>query len=149
MKSKLQKLILAISTLICVQSAALAAPMTFESAVAEYKAGHYQSALSMFKAFSASSPSNAYVHYYIALCQHRLGHIDQARQEYQFVIQGRDAKLAPMAQAAMAQLSRAHTSGSSGSQTPAVANGTAQSSSPSQVSPGRRAKKVIEFYADW
>ncbi|MDX2107980.1 MAG: tetratricopeptide repeat protein [Candidatus Melainabacteria bacterium] len=148
MKSKLQKLILAVSALICVQSAALAAPMTFESAVAEYKAGHYQSALSMFKTFGASNPNNAYVHYYIALCQHRLGHIDQARQEYQFVVQSRDAKLGPMAQTAMAQLSRAHTSGS-GSVSQAPASGTTQGSSPSQVSSSRRAKKVIEFYADW
>jgi len=144
---KIRNLLMAASFFFVCQVSASAAPMTFESAVAEYKAGKYQSALSMFKTFSASSPSNPYVHYYIGLCQHRLGHIDQAKQEYQFVVNSRDGKLSPMAQQALSQLSGARTSGGSVSQ--GAAGQAASSGSPSQVSSSRKAKKIIEFYADW
>lgn len=146
MKSKFQKLIVAASALICFQSALFAAPMTFDSAVAEYKAGRYQSALTMFKTFSATSPNNAYVHYYAGLCQHRLGHIDQAKQEYQAVLNSRDPKLSPLAQQAIAQLSRTHASGGTVAQS---SSGTVSGGSPSQTPSGRKARKVIEFYADW
>ncbi len=119
--------------------------MTFQSAVAEYKAGKYQSALSMFKTFNASSPNNPLVHYYIGLCQHRLGHIDQAKQEYQFVVTAGDVKLRPMAQQALIQLSGTHASGGGFVSQSQAGSAT----SPSQTSSSRKAKKVIEFYADW
>lgn len=140
---KLKKLVLTATVLFGIQSGALAAPMTFEGAVADYKAGKYQSALSMFKTINASRPNNAYVRYYMGLCQHRLGHIDQAKQEYQAVISIGDTKLRPLAQQALSQLSGAHSS-SSGYSSPA-----GSSSTPSQTTSSRKVKKVIEFYADW
>mgnify|MGYP003384433100 FL=1 len=140
---KLKKLVLTATVLFGIQSGALAAPMTFEGAVADYKAGKYQSALSMFKTINASRPNNAYVRYYMGLCQHRLGHIDQAKQEYQAVISIGDTKLRPLAQQALSQLSGAHSS-SGGYSSPA-----GSASTPSQTTSSRKVKKVIEFYADW
>ncbi len=118
-----------------------AAPMTFQSAVAEYKAGKYQSALAMFKAFAKASPNNVTVHYYTALCHHALNHVEQARQEYNFVIANGEPSYKALAEKAMSRLGIAQTS-----------NATAASqnpNSPSQAVPARRAKKVIDFYADW
>ncbi len=140
---KLKKFLLTLSLLSWIQSSALAAPMTFEGAVSDYKAGKYQSALSMFKTINASRPNNAYVRYYMGLCQHRLGHIEQAKQEYQAVITIGDTKLKPLAQQALSQLSGTHTS-SSGYSSPA-----GSASTPSQTTSSRKVKKVIEFYADW
>jgi len=149
---KLQKFLLAASMIVCVQSGALAGPMTFESAVAEYKAGKYQSALPMFKSFAARSPNNALVQYYIGLCQHRLGHVEQAKQAYQIAVSARDARISPMAQSALSQISGVRTSGSSGStggSSNQIQSGGASTASPSQASSRGKAKKVIEFYADW
>lgn len=145
-KRKLSKMFLAASCLLVFANAASAGPLTFQAAVAEYKAGKYQSALSMFKQLSASSPTNALTHYWMALCQHQLGHTEQAKKEYQFVVNSGDARLKPLAEAGLGKMSGVRTSGSSTS--PATASGT-PAGSPSQTTSANKVKKIIEFYADW
>lgn len=143
-KRKLSKLLMVASCLLVFANAATAGPLTFQAAVAEYKAGKYQSALSMFKQLSASSPSNALTHYWIAVCQHQLGHIEQAKKEYQFVVNSGDPRLKPLAEAGLGKISGARTSGSTSS-----APSGAPAGSPSQTTAANKVKKVIEFYADW
>lgn len=144
-KNNLSKLASALCLSIVISGAGLsdlhAAPMTFQSAVAEYKAGKYQSALAMFKAFAKASPNNVTVHYYTALCHHALNHVEQARQEYNFVIANGEPSFKALAEKAMSRL---------GSAQPSSATAASQGpTSPSQAVPARRAKKVIDFYADW
>jgi len=121
---------------------ALAAPLTFQSAVAEYKAGKYSSALAMFKSFAQASPNNVLVHYYLAMCHHNMGHVEQARQEYNFVVARGEPSYKALAEKGLTRLTGSHnTAGSS--------NAAKDPNAPSQVAPARRAKKVIDFYADW
>lgn len=107
----LSKLLLAASCLLVFSSGVQAGPISYQTAVAEYKAGKYQSALSMFRALNASSPKNALVHYYMALCQYGLGHVEQAKQEYQIVIDSGDVRLKPLAEAGLGKMSKIRTSG--------------------------------------
>ncbi len=115
-----------------------AAPMTFQSAVAEYRAGKYSSALPMFKAFAQSSPNNIQVHYYLAMCHHRLGHVEQARQEYNFVISRGEPSFKALAEKGLTSLAGASAS-----------SGAVSSSSGSSVPSSQRAAKVMDFTATW
>ncbi len=143
---KLYKLTLTLGSSIIIGAAfvprALAEPLTFQSAVAEYKAGKYSSALVMFKAFAKASPNNVLVHYYLAMCHHNMGHVDQARQEYNFVVAKGEPSYKALAEKGLTRLT--------GSPAAAGASNASQDqNAPSQVAPARRAKKVIDFYADW
>src|SRR5271163_4365483 len=64
---------------------ALAAP-SFQEAVAQYNSGKYAQAVSSLEVVKASYPNNALVHYYMALSQQAIGHLTQAKEEYQWVI---------------------------------------------------------------
>jgi tetratricopeptide (TPR) repeat protein len=130
-----------------------AAPAGFAEGVADYNNGKYARALSTFQAFAGSYPSNALVHYYIALSQQGLGHIDQAKSEYQWVVNSRDPKLAGQAAAGLAQLSRIHTTGS-GAGSNAGSSRMPTSSPPPGGSVGQRApqgkvSKILDFWATW
>lgn len=130
----------------------LAVP-SFQDAVADYNGGHYASAVGKFEAVEASYPSNALVHYYMALSQQAVGHINQAKAEYQWVIQSRDPKLAPQAATGLAQLAGVRTTGSGGSSaSPSVhavsASGASGGGGGQKIAMGK-VKKVIEFWATW
>lgn len=81
------------------------------------------------------------VRYYLALCHHALGHVELARQDYNLVISNGDASYKALAQKALTQLGSKSSSGASTS--------SPDPNTPSQVAPARKAKKVIDFYADW
>ncbi len=146
LKKNLHKLILASSCLLLFAGQALAGPVSLQAAIAEYKAGKYQSALTMFKTVNQTSPNNAMVHYYMALCHHGLGHTEQAKQEYQAVIASGDPRLKALAQAGMGKVSGVRSSGSS---LPAKASGSSETGNSSQTTSATKVKKIIEFYADW
>ncbi len=59
----------------------------FKEAVSTYLADDYEKALSKFQTLKKSDPENARVHYYLALCQLRLGQREKAVEEYEWVIQ--------------------------------------------------------------
>ena len=124
---------------------ALAGPGSFQQAVSEYQAGKYSSALEKFKAFTASYPNNAISHYYLALCHQALGHIEQAKQEYQATVQYGDANLKQMGARGLAILGGAKTQISyAGTSTAAP---TRSNAAPSQAK--GKVRKIYEFYADW
>lgn len=150
-KPIMHKLLFALSSSIVFSGAvvvtkALAAPMTFQSAVAEYRAGKYSSALAMFKAFAQSSPNNVQVHYYLAMCHHRMGHVEQARQEYNFVIAKGEPSFKALAEKGLTSIAGA--SASSGA-VASSSGSTTGSSSSTPVPASQRAAKVMDFTATW
>jgi len=145
LKNKLNNLALALSCSIviggvCLINTVEAGSLTFQSAVAEYKAGKYQSALAMFKSFAQASPNNALVHYYLALCHHNLNHVEQARQEYNFVIAKGEPSYKALAEKGLSRL---------GGSASVSASSPSSAGSASQVPAAQRAKKVIDFSAEW
>ncbi|MBU6455537.1 MAG: hypothetical protein KGS72_27440 [Cyanobacteria bacterium REEB67] len=128
---------------------ALAAP-SFQEGMAEYNSGKYAHALGTFQTFKASYPNNALVHYYIALCQQGLGHIDQAKAEYKWVMESRDPQLAGKAAAGLSQLANVRTAGAGGASSAAVMpTAAAPGGSGSDKAPQGKVKKVIDFWATW
>ncbi len=136
---------------ISISSVVQAAP-TFQQAMADYSNGKYALALSEFQAFKVSYPNNALVHYYVALCQQALGRIDQAKLEYKWVLDSRDANLSAKAATGLAQLSSARLTGSGGSSASSSSSQAAvapvASGGGQKIAMGK-VKKVIEFWADW
>lgn len=126
-----------------------AGPPSFQQAVADYQAKRYQAALEKFKVISASYPNNALCHYYLGMTQQALGHIEQAKQEYQLSIQYGDVRLKQLGQQGLSILGGARTQ---------IAYGGGSSPAPRAFSGGSNAgatqskgkvKKIYEFYADW
>jgi tetratricopeptide (TPR) repeat protein len=131
-------------------SPALAAP-SFPQAKADYESGKYSQALATFQTLSATYPTNALVHYYMALCHQNLGHMGQARAEYQIVVSSGQPQLVPLAAKGLATLAgaRSSTSSSSGSSSSASFSAPShESSTGSKVAMGK-VKKVLEFWAEW
>lgn len=127
-----------------------AAPVSFQQAVADYTAGKYSQANAEFETYKQAYPTNAMVHYYLALCKQALGHIEGAKAEYLWVTQNGDARLRGMAQSGFDQLSKAKYSGSSSSSVAtATPSHTATSASSTPIVATAKVKKIIEFYADW
>jgi hypothetical protein len=128
---------------------AIAAP-SFQEAVADYNSGKYAHAVSTLQVVKASYPNNALVHYYLALSEQAIGHIEQAKAEYQWVIASRDPKLAPMATTGLSQLTGARTTGSGGgsSSSSATASADAPGGGGQKLAMGK-VKKVLEFWATW
>lgn len=127
-----------------------AGPPSFQQAVGDYQAKRYQAALEKFKTISSSYPNNALCHYYLAMTQQALGHIEQAKQEYQLSIQYGDARLKQLGQQGLAILGGAKTQiayGGGGSSAPQMLAGGSRSSSAPQAK--NKVKKIYEFYADW
>lgn len=129
-------------------SPALAAP-SFPQAKADYESGKYSQALATFQALSATYPTNALVHYYMALCHQNLGHMGQAKAEYQIVVSSGQPQLVPMAAKGLATLAGARSSSSTGSSSSASSSAPShESSTGSKVAMGK-VKKVLEFWAEW
>jgi tetratricopeptide (TPR) repeat protein len=153
MKKRLLSLSLSITTALLsltILTGAVTAGPSFQQGIADYKAGRYQQALNTFKTFAASYPNNALVHYYLAMSHQAVGHIAQAKQEYQAAILYGDAGLKQQATTGLNQLSKANTQ---------IAYSAPSASAPSagggRVSPGgssqpkSKVRKIYEFYADW
>ncbi|MBP9094515.1 tetratricopeptide repeat protein [bacterium] len=122
-----------------------AAP-SYSQAESEYKSGKYAQALASFQALNAAYPSNVLVHYYLALCHQNLGHMGQAKAEYQLVVASGQPQLAPLAAKGLATLSGARSGSGSASSN--------SNSSPSSSDTGvkvatAKVKKVLEFWAEW
>ncbi len=117
----------ALASLVIAALPAMSAPANlYAQAVADYNSGNYGKAAGKFETLKASYPNNALTHYYLALCRQALGHLDKAKQEYQWVSQYGDASLKGLANQGMSRLS--------GSSSPVAAG---------------KVKKILEFYADW
>ncbi|HEY9788296.1 MAG TPA: hypothetical protein V6D17_23105 [Candidatus Obscuribacterales bacterium] len=140
---KKQHLVKAFTVLICFMPAASAGPVAFQQAVADYNAGKYSQALAEFESYKAAYPTNALTRYYIALCRQALGHINQAKQEYEWVSANGDPSLKALAAQGLQRLGGVKMSGT-GSSTP---TSTAAPSAGATVT--AKVKKIIEFYADW
>ena len=140
-----------------VQSA-FAAPH-FNQAVADYNAGRYSQAAAQFESVKAAYPTNGLNRYYLALCHQALGHLDQARQEYQYVATTNDARLKALAMQGMQKLGGASRTTSTSGYNPnpaavaaanaamaAMKNGQMGSSTNPNIMP---VKKIYKFTAPW
>jgi tetratricopeptide (TPR) repeat protein len=117
---------------------------SFQQAVQDYNSGKYGRALSEFKSMEASYPNNALTHYYIALCEQTVGHLEQARAEFRWVIANGNSQLKAMATTGLNQLANAKT------QVSYAPSATASApASPTSTAPKAKVKKILEFYADW
>jgi TolA-binding protein len=141
---KLRPFTLSLCLIVAAGQRPVAAQANFQQAVQDYNTGKYGRALSEFKDIEATYPTNALTHYYIALCQQSVGHIDQARQEFQWVIANGPEQLKSMAHTGLNQLTGVKTQVSS---TPLIAS----ASMPTQGStaPKSKVRTIYEFYADW
>ena len=120
-----------------------AAPDAYQKAKGDYDSKNYASALAQFKTLAAAYPRNALCHYYLALCHQAMGHVPQAKQEFQVVQQLDRGSLGQYAAQGMRQLSGAGSSRGGGAITIASAGGSGSSQARSKV------RKIYEFYADW
>jgi tetratricopeptide (TPR) repeat protein len=140
--------LISLGILFCQFSPALAAP-SFPQAKADYESGKYSQALATFQALSATYPTNALVHYYMALCHQNLGHMGQAKAEYQIVASSGQPQLVPLAAKGLATLAGARSnSGSSSSSVASISAPSNESRTGSKVAMGK-VKKVLEFWAEW
>lgn len=124
---------------------AWAAP-SYSQAESEYKNGKYAQALASFQALNAAYPNNALVHYYMALCHQNLGHMGQAKAEYQIVIASRQPQLVPMAAKGLATIAGAR-SGSGSPSSPSTASSSDTNTGVKVAT--AKVKKVLEFWAEW
>ena len=58
----------------------------FQEGVEEYRKGNSQECLAIMKNLEKKDPSNAYVEYYLAMSQAKLGNLDEAKEKYEKVI---------------------------------------------------------------
>jgi len=58
----------------------------FQKGVAEYRKGNTQECLGIMKSLEKKDPTNAYVEYYLAMSQAKLGNLDEAKTKYEQVI---------------------------------------------------------------
>jgi hypothetical protein len=121
---------------------AFAAPPNLKQASINYKTGKYQEACNELKEIVRLQPTNMLAHYYLALSHQALGHMSDAKLQYQWVIAHGDAKFRSFAQTGLSQLGTANVSSSSQSLSP-----TATSPAPASGKP--KVAKILEFYADW
>jgi tetratricopeptide (TPR) repeat protein len=130
-------------------SVAVAAP-SFQEGMALYNSGKYAQALSTLEAVKASYPNNPWVHYYLAMSAQAVGHIEQAKAEYQWVVNSRDPKLSAQAATGLSQLSGIRVSGSGGGSTPASATpSSGGGGGGGQKLAMGKVKKVLDFWATW
>jgi predicted Zn-dependent protease len=75
-------------------------------AIQKYNAKDYQGALNEFKAVYAKEPKNSLCRYYMALCNQCLARVDEAKKDYQWVVDNGTGALKAQAQAGLAQLEK-------------------------------------------
>ncbi|MBS1992086.1 MAG: thioredoxin family protein [Cyanobacteria bacterium SZAS LIN-3] len=107
-----KSLLLMATAIVVLPQAALA---DLNGAVAKYNAKDYQGALNEFKALYARDPKNSLCRYYMAMCNQCLARVEEAKKDYQWVIDHGAANLKGNAQAGLAQLEKVggRTGGSS------------------------------------
>jgi thioredoxin 1 len=111
-------------------------PSPFSDAVKDYDQKHYAQALTKLKACEVFNPEDAMVHYYAALCQQSLLHIDKAKQEYEWVVQhAPDGQIKALSAGAIANLDKTEYA-------------VSHDKPPASQGP-RKVKRIIEFYANW
>jgi predicted Zn-dependent protease len=129
-----------------VQSGSTAQSGAYAEAVRDYSAGHYASALSKFKECEAAYPTNVLVHYYAAMCEQSLAHIEQAKQEYAWVVQhAPEGSIKANSATALSRLASVKTQIAYAS----PSRGFSSVAAPTTAPVARKVKRIIEFYADW
>lgn len=136
----------ALAALIVVAAPAFSAPASFPEAVADYNAGRYSMAATKFESLKQAYPTNALSHYYLGLSRQALGHLDKAREEYQWVSTNGDPRLRALAAQGLTRMSGARSSGSSSSSSSSVASSGAPSNA---AQSGGKVKRILKFTADW
>ncbi|MEI8377905.1 MAG: hypothetical protein WCF95_05135 [bacterium] len=58
----------------------------FQKGVEEYRKGNSQECVEIMKTLEKKDPSNAYVEYYLAMSEAKLGHLNEAKDKYEQVI---------------------------------------------------------------
>lgn len=116
----------ALAALIVVAAPAFSAPASFPEAVADYNAGRYSMAATKFESLKQAYPTNALSHYYLGLSRQALGHLDKAKEEYQWVSTNGDPRLRALATQGLTRMGGAPTSRSNG-----------------------KVKRILKFTADW
>lgn len=140
---KYLRFIALVTIFLMLAGSAFAAPPSLKQAAINYKANKFQEACNELKEVVRLQPNNMLAHYYLALSHQALGHISDAKLEYQWVTVHGDAKFRGFAQTGLSQLGAANVSSSAQSLAP-----TAGSATPPQ--PGKpKVAKILEFYADW
>lgn len=139
---------LLVSGLLASSGPALAGQSEFSQAAALYKAGNYKQALAGFQALEQKYPRNELVHYYMALSHQAMGHIGQAKSQYQWIIDNGKSNLKAKAQTGLAQLGAAKTHIGGNPSASASQAQSAPTQTQAAVSQGKAAR-IIDFYADW
>lgn len=136
---KLQLLILNLAILLASILAVEAAPSSpLAQAIASYNSGKYSQALGQFQDLSHTEPTNAVVHYYLALCYQHLQQFEASIKEYQWVVTNSPyPALKANAQTGLQQLTHLKPSRS-------FSGSGLSSNAPYGTRP-----KVLDFYADW
>lgn len=126
---------------------------SFAKAVADYKSGNYQLAMSEFGSYVSAYPGDVLCHYYLALCHQALNHRAKAQAEYAYVAQNGNPTLKAHAAQGLRVLQegRAPVSSSTPAASPAASASTPTSNSPAQqqVAAKGKVKKILKWYADW
>ncbi|MBY0550194.1 MAG: thioredoxin fold domain-containing protein [Candidatus Obscuribacterales bacterium] len=122
-------LLFGLALVLATQAPALAADGTVEQAVAAFKAGRTDDALTRLLLLLKTDPKNATVHYYLGQCYQNHNQAAKAKPEYQWVISNsKDAAMLAGAKKALASMKDAAA--------PAT-----------EVATGR--PSVIDFFAVW
>lgn len=140
---KYLRFIALVAAFLMFSGSAFAAPPSLKQAAINYKTGKYQDACNELKEIVRLKPNDMLAHYYLALSHQALGHISDAKLQYQWVISHGDAKFRGFAQTGLSQLGATSVSSSAQSLSP-----TPTSPTPGQQS-GPKVAKILEFYADW
>jgi tetratricopeptide (TPR) repeat protein len=102
----MKKLALCAAALLCLLSLAqvsFAGP-ALDTAIADYKKGHYSAALAKCLAIEKAEGKNANARYYAGACYQALGKYDAAKKEYRWVYKNAPKPLSEYARVALTRL---------------------------------------------
>lgn len=120
---------------------ASAADAAYDAAVKQYNARNYRQAEAQFSQLRSAYPTNAMVHYYLALSSQGAGHFGQAKREFEWLVANDQGQLRMAAQKALEQLG----GGSAAGDTRASGSSSSAGSSSSKSGPAK-VKTIIDFY---
>lgn len=121
----------------------------FGSAAALYNAGRYGEAIVRFRVVVRLDPNSIAGHYYLGLCYQRVKSVDQAIEEFKWVLlHARDQRVCQMAGQALLSLDRkAVLPTAMAARTPRTwSSSYANTPAAAPVDPNKRLRKVIEIY---
>lgn len=116
-----------------------AADAAYDAAVKQYNARNYRQAEAQFTQLRSAYPTNAMVHYYLALSSQGAGHVGQAKREFEWLVANDQGQLRMAAQKALEQLGGGSAAGDT------RVSGSSSSSSSSKSGPAK-VKTIIDFY---